>query len=203
MAAEEPRPPVRAGAPAPPLGALPTKDPEQRATAEEALAALEAAAGGAPGRRAVRPGRQRPGRAGAAARPRGAGAGRHGGRTGPGPAARGRLVRLAGCFALILLTGTPPWNRLADLPHGLGPAGPAVIALVALGQALPRPRLHPAVVLPAVFAADVLLFHGLRPALGRRQTGFGTLPSQIGVNMLVISVGAWLLGWKVPGSRRS
>ncbi|MBD3579490.1 hypothetical protein ICJ52_25100 [Streptomyces sp. KD18] len=110
---------------------------------------------------------------------------------------------MAGCFALILLTGTPPWNRLADLPHGLGPAGPAVIALVALGQALPRPRLHPAVVLPAVFAADVLLFHGLRPALGRRQTGFGTLPSQIGVNMLVISVGAWLLGWKVPGSRRS
>ncbi|MFD0717933.1 serine/threonine-protein kinase [Streptomyces globosus] len=214
VATQEPRPPARAGALAPLLVSLLTKDPERRATAEEALAALEAAArggdpsGAGPGpaaRAAVpsavpvpRPGDAAPVQAptptpGATAAVRG-----------PGAAARARLVRFAGCFALILLAGTLlPWNHLAALPHGLGPTGLAVIALVALAHALPRPRLRPAVVLPVLFAADVALFHALRLVLGWRQTGFGTLPWHVGVNMLVISVGAWLLWWKVPGSRRS
>ncbi|MFJ2822185.1 serine/threonine-protein kinase [Streptomyces toxytricini] len=205
VATEEPRPPVRAGALAPLLGALLTKDPERRATAEEALAALEAAAGGGPAAAGPSPGAAAPA---AVPAPRPGSAEPAPSATtavrGPGPAARARLARFAGCFSLILLTGTLlPWNRLADLPHGLGPGGLAVIALVALGHALPRPRLRPTVVLPAVFAADVLLFHGLRLVLGWRQTGFGTLPWQVGVNMLVISVGAWLLWWKVPGGRRS
>ncbi len=124
----------------------------------------------------------------------------------PGIAARARLIRFLGCLALLLLTGTLlPWNNLGELVYAFNARALGVMALFALAHALPNPRRRPALVWPVVFVADVVLFYALREllllGLGWMRLGFGMLPWHVAANMLIISTGAWLLWWKVPGSR--
>ncbi|MFF9006993.1 serine/threonine-protein kinase [Streptomyces goshikiensis] len=123
---QDPPVPGRAGPLAPVLAALLTKDPAGRATAEQALAALEAVAGGA-AQREPQPQPQPPPQ--------------------PQPEQRrrqrlpGSSLRGAGCFALVWLGTLLPWNHIREW-HGFQRellVG-ATAAVVALANAGLRPR---------------------------------------------------------------
>ncbi|WP_395297002.1 protein kinase [Kitasatospora hibisci] len=126
----------------------------------------------------------------------------------PGPTAVGAaVVRFLGCLGLLWAIGSlMPWNNLGDVPDGYVFIALTVTAVLALLHALPRPRWHPAAVWAATVAADVGLFFLTKAVLlawlGARKIGFGELPWQIVVNMLILGTGAWLLWMVVPGSRQ-
>ncbi|MFJ2578063.1 serine/threonine-protein kinase [Kitasatospora aureofaciens] len=253
-----PRPTQRAGALAPVLAGLLTKDPAQRLTAEQALAALEsvvrtgaapvvppptqveapAPAGfgpapaypapvaptapppvpGAVAYRTPQPWAGQPQAGGAwvpqqqpavapypqAVAPTAAGTGSTTTQAGPAVA---RLVRFIGCMGLLWVVGTMlPWNYLGRMPSSFMPAALGTTAVISLLHALPRPRLNPALAWFLLFAFDVVLFFVTTQVvavwlLGIPTLGFGGSPYEIAVNMLIVSTGAWLLWWKVPGSR--
>ncbi|WP_308222318.1 protein kinase [Kitasatospora sp. A2-31] len=125
-----------------------------------------------------------------------------------GPTAVGAaVVRFLGCVGLIWAIGALlPWNNLGDVPESYFFIALMVTAVLALLHALPRPRWHPAAVWAATVTADVGLFFLTKAVLlawlGARTIGFGELPWQIVVNMLILGTGAWLLWLVVPGSRQ-
>ncbi|MEV0191713.1 serine/threonine-protein kinase [Kitasatospora purpeofusca] len=117
------------------------------------------------------------------------------------------LVRFIGCLALIWVVGTVlPWNYLDHVVRGFGPLALAITGVLALANALPRPRWHPAVVWVVAVVADFGLWYLtatlLEVKFGGWFTGFGEAPGQIAVNMLLLGTGSWLLWMFVPGSRR-
>ncbi|WP_405003703.1 serine/threonine protein kinase [Kitasatospora purpeofusca] len=117
------------------------------------------------------------------------------------------LVRFIGCLALIWVVGTVlPWNYLDHVVRGFGPLALAITGVLALANALPRPRWHPAVVWVVAVVADFGLWYLtatlLEAKFGGWFTGFGEAPGQIAVNMLLLGTGSWLLWMFVPGSRR-
>ncbi|WP_159425053.1 serine/threonine-protein kinase [Streptomyces sp. TLI_053] len=127
-------------------------------------------------------------------------------RSGPSPAVA-VLVRFIGCLALIWLVGSVlPWNYLDQLPDRFASLALAITGVLALTNALPRPRRHPALVWVAAVVADFGLWYLtctlLEVKYGGWLTAFGELPWQIAVNMLLLGTGAWLLWMFVPGSRR-
>ncbi|MFI6154813.1 serine/threonine-protein kinase [Kitasatospora sp. NPDC051170] len=237
---QPPRPMRRAGALGAVLAGLLAKDPAQRLTAEQALAALESVArtGVAPAiapvvapvvpAQAPPPGFGPPPSYYQApppqpqpwpAQPPAVGA--YAPTPAPAPAptavttrppaspASARLVRFVGCLALLWIVGTVlPWNYLGRMPSSFVPYAVVTTVVIALLHALPRPRLNPALAWVLLFVADVLLFFVTREVvavglLGIPTLGFGDSPAEIAVNMLFVSTGAWLLWWKVPGSRPS
>ncbi|GAA2801645.1 hypothetical protein GCM10010505_30410 [Kitasatospora aburaviensis] len=127
---------------------------------------------------------------------------------GSGPTAVGAaVVRFLGCVGLLWAIGALlPWNNLGDVPDGYVSIALMVTSVLALLHALPRPRWHPAAVWAATVAGDVGLFFLTKAVLlawlGARKIGFGELPWQIVVNMLILGTGAWLLWLVVPGSRQ-
>ncbi|MFE5773067.1 serine/threonine-protein kinase [Streptomyces sp. NPDC056485] len=214
VATEDPRPALRAGALAPLLAALLTKEPARRATAEAALAELERLAQG--------------GRSGAVDGPADlpvdspvhlpmngpadapVDAPSSPGPSSPGPSSSGpsraRLIRFGGCFALLLLIGTLlPWNFMEHYLKAFNIPTLVVLILFSLGHALPRPRWHPGWVLPVLVVADSVLWLLLQRLLasGAGLTDLGTSwsPGLTAISMLVFATGAWLLWWKVPDSR--
>ncbi|MFI5666180.1 protein kinase [Streptomyces sp. NPDC051704] len=273
VATQDPRPALRAGALAPLLAALLTKEPDRRATTEIALAALERLAHGsrpgpadgpvdapapppasaptmtapaagvpafvpAPAPAPVPVPVATPASAPPWPEPRAAGTPRAAvpavpptaAAAGPGPSSpgrpssnpsssnpsspnpsspspsRARLIRFAGCLALLLLIGTLlPWNFMEHYLRAFNIPTLLVLILFALGHALPRPRWHPARVLPVLVVADAVLWFLLQRffAMVLHLTDLGTAwnPGPIAVNMLVFATGAWLLWWKVPGGR--
>ncbi|MFE6751143.1 serine/threonine-protein kinase [Kitasatospora purpeofusca] len=127
-------------------------------------------------------------------------------RSGANPAAA-VLVRFIGCLALIWVVGTVlPWNYLDHVVGRFTPLAMAITGVLALANALPRPRWHPAVVWVVAVAADFGLWYLtctlLEVKYGGWLTAFGELPWQIAVNMLLLGTGSWLLWMFVPGSRR-
>ncbi|MFJ4670187.1 serine/threonine-protein kinase [Kitasatospora purpeofusca] len=127
-------------------------------------------------------------------------------RSGPSPAVA-VLVRFIGCLALIWLVGSVlPWNYLDQLPDRFASLALAITGVLALANALPRPRWHPAVVWAVAVVADFGLWYLtatlLEVKFGGWFTGFGEAPGQIAVNMLLLGTGSWLLWMFVPGSRR-
>ncbi|WP_327675504.1 serine/threonine-protein kinase [Kitasatospora sp. NBC_00458] len=127
-------------------------------------------------------------------------------RQAPHPASA-MLVRFIGCMALIWITGsTLPWNYLDRVDQDFVPTALGITAVLALVHAVPRPRWHPMAVWPVAVVADVGLWFLtgslLEAWFGYWETGFGSLPWQIAVNMLILGTGAWLLWLVVPGSRQ-
>ncbi|MCZ4122772.1 serine/threonine-protein kinase [Streptomyces sp. H39-S7] len=233
---KEPRPVVRAGALAPLLAALLTKDPARRPTAEPALSALEelARTGTAvptPTARVTPPPAgawlppqpsHAPSVDGLAAVPffqpagsglpvqpttaAGAPAGT-GARAQAGPVAA-VVLRFIGCMALLWIIGsTLPWNYLDTVPSRLLPTVLAITAVFSLINAVPRPRWHPAVGWLVFVAFDLALYsvvkHVVVPALfgGATETGLSDVPREMVINLVLYGTGAWLLWWRVPGSR--
>ncbi|MEV6582777.1 serine/threonine-protein kinase [Streptomyces sp. NPDC051582] len=234
VATQDPRPPLRAGALAPLLAALLTKEPARRPTAEVALAELERLARGGwsgPGEGRAEGPAEGPadGPADAPAdapadvpadvppppafgppvsEPSAAGTPRAAMALGPAPSSPSlaRLIRFGGCFALLLLIGTLlPWNFLEHYLKAFNIPTLLVLILFSLGHALPRPRWHPARVLPVLVVADTVLWLLLQRLLARGAglTDLGTSwhIGLIAANMAIFATGAWLLWWKVPGSR--
>ncbi|WP_157882166.1 serine/threonine-protein kinase [Streptomyces rubellomurinus] len=230
---QPPRPMRRAGALAPVLAGLLAKHPAQRLTADQALAALESVlrTGAAPGvpaptvpapplvahaaPHAAPPGYQAP-QPWAGPPPIGStwvppqqpGAAPHPAAASPGSSpAAARTVRFLGCLALLWLVGTTlPWNYLGRMPSSFVPTAIGTTVVVSLLHALPRTRLHPALMWVLVFGFDVVLFFVTTQVvavqmLGLRTLGFGESPVEVLINVLIISTGAWLLWWKIPGSR--
>ncbi|MFI5979889.1 protein kinase [Streptomyces sp. NPDC051555] len=201
VATEEPRPTRRAGPLAPLLVALLTKDPQHRIGAAQALTALQALAQERPTPAPAGP--PRPTVLDAAppdpTRPTA--------RTAPPSPATARLLRLVGCYALLWVTGVVlPWNDLGEVVRrGHGTAALTVTLVLCLPHALPRPRWSPAVCWAVVIVADVALYfltqELLRRLLGWWDIGFTTRPLMMLANVLILGTGAWLLWWKVPGSR--
>lgn len=116
-------------------------------------------------------------------------------------------MRFIGCLALIWVVGSVlPWNYLDRVAGRFTPLAIAITGVLALANAMPRPRWHPAAVWAAVVVADFGLWYLTATLLelkfGGWFTGFGELPWQIAVNMLLLGTGAWLLWMFVPGSRR-
>ncbi|WP_159394112.1 serine/threonine-protein kinase [Streptomyces sp. NRRL S-495] len=117
------------------------------------------------------------------------------------------LVRFIGCLTLIWVVGTLlPWNYLDHVLTGFTPLALAITGALALANAVPRPRWHPVVVWVVAVVGDFGLWYLtatlLEVKFGGWFTGFGELPWQIAVNMLLLGTGAWLLWMFVPGSRR-
>ncbi|MFF3653049.1 serine/threonine-protein kinase [Streptomyces sp. NPDC002181] len=207
VATEDPRPALRAGALAPLLAALLTKEPARRATAEAALAELERLAhGGRSGPVDVPADLPTNGPVDAPSSPGPSSPGPSSpGPSSPGPS-RARLIRFGGCFALLLLIGTLlPWNFMEHYLKAFNIPTLVVLILFSLGHALPRPRWHPGWVLPALVVADSVLWLLLQRLLasGAGLTDLGTSwsPGLTAISMLIFATGAWLLWWQVPGSR--
>lgn len=202
---KEPPVPERAGPLAPVLAALLTKDPQARACADQALAALEAVLRGtaateipvraAPTHRLLPP----VGPVGAtdaevtdaeavAAR---VAATRL---TAPAQTPLSLLLRAAGCFVLVWLGTVLPWNAV-DNWHGykremLISVTAGVIALV---NAVLRPRWSPAVGWLLFVLVNVWLFFGVAaiwPIWG---------VVEVVTNGLLLGTCCWLLWWLVPG----
>ncbi|MFJ9696348.1 serine/threonine-protein kinase [Kitasatospora sp. NPDC101183] len=221
-----PRPMRRAGALGAVLAGLLTKDPAQRLTAEQALAAFESIARSGAPLPAFGPAPTFPAQAAPsygppvpyppyqqapppvvgyppAAAPTAVTT-----RPSASPASA-RLIRFVGCLALLWIVGTVlPWNYLGRMPSRFLPYAIVTTVVIALLHALPRPRLHPGLAWPLLFVLDVLLFYVTREVVARRMLGmptlgFGDTTVQIAVNMLFVTTGAWLLWWKTPGSRPS
>ncbi|MEU9093162.1 hypothetical protein [Streptomyces sp. NPDC048428] len=82
-----------------------------------------------------------------------------------------------------------------------------ITCALCLIQAVPRPRWHPAAAWPAFVAFDLVLYFATKELvlpglLGHSaRTGFSEAPAEMAANMLLLATGAWLLWWKVPGSR--
>ncbi|WP_406179534.1 hypothetical protein [Streptomyces sp. NBC_01006] len=118
---------------------------------------------------------------------------------------RARLIRFGGCFALLLIGTLLPWNFMEHYLRAFNIQTLLVLILFALGHALPRPRWRPAWVLPVLVVADAvqwLFLHRLL-AVGVGLTDLGTSWNLglIATDMLIFATGAWLLWWKVLGSR--
>ncbi|MGP9023138.1 serine/threonine-protein kinase [Streptomyces sp. BR1] len=119
--------------------------------------------------------------------------------------------RFIGCMALLWVVGsTLPWNYLDTVPSRVMPTVLTLTGVISLIHAVPRPRWHPAVAWPIIVVFDLALYFATKelvlPRLfgdGAVDTGFGEAPSQIAANMVLLGTGAWLLWWKVPGSRPS
>ncbi|MFG3052631.1 serine/threonine-protein kinase [Kitasatospora sp. NPDC048239] len=189
---QAPRTPLRAGALIPVLAALLTKDPAQRATAEQALAALEqllhtgeAAALPTP-TEVSRPAPPAAPAAGYQAYPSYPA-------TAPvqapapaawppapaltavpaaepvsaaGTAVLAVMVRFIGCMAAIWITGTTlPWNYWAHISDDFLPTAIGITAVLALLNAIPRPGWHPAVAWAAVVGFDFLLYLATKQVL--------------------------------------
>lgn len=222
---KEPRPPLRAGALQPLLAALMTKDPARRPTAEQALSALDGvartgAAVPAPTPTAVvTPAPPAP--AGVWLPPQPSHAPSFGGRppaqsfppTGAGSEVGpfGAVVlRFIGCMALLWAIGSVlPWNYLDTVPSDLMPTVLAITGVFSLINAVPRPRWHPAVAWVVFVVFDLALYFAVKqvvvPALfdGETETGLSDVPREMVINLLLYGTGAWLLWWKIPGSRSS
>ncbi|MEV6976411.1 serine/threonine-protein kinase [Kitasatospora sp. NPDC093806] len=126
-------------------------------------------------------------------------------RSAPHPASA-MLVRFIGCMALIWMVGSLlPWNYLDHVQESFVSTAVGITAVLALVHAVPRPRWHPMAVWAVTVVADFGLWYLtgslLEAWLGGWDTGFGELPWQIAVNMLLLGTGAWLLWLLVPGSR--
>ncbi|MEU8515746.1 serine/threonine-protein kinase [Kitasatospora sp. NPDC048722] len=242
---QPPRPTQRAGALAPVLAGLLTKDPAQRLTAEQAIAALESVVRGGtapvgppptrvdapplqpgfgppvgypppPSGKPLRsvlgtfphqtptpdggfaPNQQTaphpPGADGLIAAPR-------------GNAAVARLVRFLGSMAVLWAVGLlMPWNYVRQMPPSSYLSVLVATVVFSLVHALPRPRLHPGLVWALFLVVDVALFSGnlyiqYQGWLGI--LGYGRASGSVLLNSLIVATCAWLLWWKVPGSRRS
>ncbi|MFD7263652.1 serine/threonine-protein kinase [Streptomyces sp. NPDC059874] len=209
---QEPRTPERAGPLADVLATLLTKDPTRRATAEQALAALEPVAYGTvpaprlPGPPAPLPPRTTPAPASRRARPVPVVAPRARARAAstavaPDPAPvptrtnRALLLRGGACFALVWAGAfLLPWSRaeqwvsLAKTPIIL-----AVALILAVVNAAVRPRLHPVLQWLVFVGVNTGLFFGL--ALIRD----GAAPSTI-LNGLFLGTCCFML-WRVAPGR--
>ncbi|MEV5510230.1 serine/threonine-protein kinase [Streptomyces orinoci] len=131
-------------------------------------------------------------------------------RTLPGPAVA-RTWRFVGCLALLWITGLAlPWNDLADtVRFGYLSLDIVFTLAVALLHALPRPGWHPGACWAAVVVLDTALLFltkqlvaqllGMQPE--HVTIGFSLAPLPLIFNVLILATGAWLLWWKVPGSR--
>ncbi|MEU5434874.1 serine/threonine-protein kinase [Streptomyces sp. NPDC020719] len=117
--------------------------------------------------------------------------------------------RFIGCMALLWTVGTTlPWNYLDTVRPDIMPTVLTLTGVISLIHAVPRPRWHPAVAWPIIVVFDLVLYFATKelvlPKLfgdGAVDTGFGEAPAQIAANMVLLGTGAWLLWWKVPGSR--
>ncbi|MEU9378318.1 serine/threonine-protein kinase [Streptomyces sp. NPDC048255] len=192
----EPRAAERAGPLAPVLAALLTKDPARRATAEEALAALEAVARET-GTAEV-PAQRRtwaqasvqdplpPVAAAGGAHPAGA-----------------LLLRGAGAFALVWAGTVLPWNDVHDwvrpsavYPRELLISGTALVT--AAVNAAVRPRL------PAAPAWLLFVLVNAVPLIGVKliwPAVWSAFPMALPLNALLLGTGCWALWWAVPGRR--
>ncbi|MFF0628978.1 hypothetical protein ACFYU2_35650, partial [Streptomyces sp. NPDC004296] len=128
----------------------------------------------------------------------------------PSPAVA-RTWRFAGCLALLWITVIAlPWNDLASVVRmGYLPLDIVLTLVVALIHALPRPSWHPAACWAAVVALDTGLLFLIRQLVAQLlgmepehvTIGFNLAPLPLIFNVLILATGAWLLWWKVPGSR--
>ncbi|MET9916314.1 serine/threonine-protein kinase [Streptomyces sp. NPDC006435] len=116
-------------------------------------------------------------------------------------------IRFIGCMALLWGFGTVlPWNYLDQVRSEFVPTVLLITAVLSLVQAVPRPRWHPAVAWPVFVVFDLVLYFVtkelvLPEVFGQMSTGFGEAPAHVIANMFLLGTGAWLLWWKVPGSR--
>ncbi|MGF1426598.1 protein kinase domain-containing protein [Kitasatospora sp. LaBMicrA B282] len=138
----------------------------------------------------------------------------------PQPSAAGpalaRTVRFVGCMALFWIVGAGlPWNHWGELSSQFVPM--LVVFTVALSvlQSMPRPRAHPAVMLPIFLATDAALYVLAKILVyvllgsdtvgtdwfSRPILGLGEAPWQLAANLLILATGGWLLWWWTPGSR--
>ncbi|MFD3698287.1 serine/threonine-protein kinase [Streptomyces sp. NPDC058646] len=194
---QEPRAVERAGPLAPVLTALLTKDPDRRATAEEALAALEAvvrdpAAAGVPAQRGTRA--PAPVRAPLPSAPAV--------RRGP-QGAPALLLRGVGVFGLVWAGTALPWNEVHDWvrpsavhPRELLVSGTALVA--AAVNAAVRPRLPAAAAWLLFVVVNAALLVGVKlvwPAV------WSKFPMALPVNALLLGTCCWALWRAVPGRR--
>ncbi|MFC0601121.1 serine/threonine-protein kinase [Streptomyces palmae] len=134
--------------------------------------------------------------------------GRQAGGPQPPSAATAVLLRFIGCLALLWAIGSfLPWNFLNTVPSDYVPQALLITSLIALLHAVPRPRWSPAPAWLFTVVFDVLLYLALKSLLkqwfGWETLGFGDTTGHLLINMAILGTGAWLLWWKVPGSRPS
>lgn len=118
------------------------------------------------------------------------------------------VLRFIGCMALLWAIGSMlPWNYLDTVPSEFLPTVLAITGVFSLVNAVPRPRWHPAVAWLVFVVFDLALYFVVKqvvvPALfhGETETGLSEVPRDMVINLLLYGTGAWLLWWKVPGSR--
>lgn len=118
------------------------------------------------------------------------------------------VLRFIGCMALLWAIGSVlPWNYLDTVPSELLPTVLAITGAFSLINAVPRPRWHPAVAWLVFVIFDLALYFAVKqvvvPALfdGETETGLSDVPREMVINLLLYGTGAWLLWWKIPGSR--
>ncbi|MEU3464328.1 protein kinase [Streptomyces sp. NPDC006733] len=118
------------------------------------------------------------------------------------------VLRFIGCMALLWIIGSSlPWNYLDTVPSRLLPTVLAITGVFSLINAVPRPRWHPAVGWAVFVVFDLGLYavvkHVVVPAMfgGATETGLSDVPREMVINLVLYGTGAWLLWWKVPGSR--
>ncbi|MCZ4097929.1 serine/threonine protein kinase [Streptomyces sp. So13.3] len=118
------------------------------------------------------------------------------------------VLRFIGCMALLWAIGSVlPWNYLDTVPSEFLPTVLAITGAFSLINAVPRPRWHPAVAWLVFVLFDLALYFAVKqvvvPALfhGETETGLSEVPSEMVINLLLYGTGAWLLWWKIPGSR--
>ncbi|KUJ66994.1 hypothetical protein ACZ90_31755 [Streptomyces albus subsp. albus] len=116
------------------------------------------------------------------------------------------LLRFIGCLALLWTVGSVlPWNFLNTVPSAYMPHALAITSLIALVNAVPRPRWNPAAAWVIIVLFDLVLYLVARAALramfGWQTLGLDDAPGHLLINIGLLGTGAWLLWWKVPGSR--
>lgn len=175
---QEPPAPERAGPLAPVLAALLTKDPERRATAEQALERLEGVRTGVLDAVVVGTLRTEAAAAGPVLRP------------GPGQAL---LLRGLVCMGLV-------WGLAIVFPGPYSHSGPMLIALMALGAAVVNTVVRPkppairswflfVMVNTALFMVGLFLPHG-----------WGW--NGVVLNVPILATCSWALWWVLPGGGR-
>ncbi|MFD3516858.1 protein kinase [Streptomyces sp. NPDC058657] len=105
--------------------------------------------------------------------------------------ARARVLRLAGCYVLVLAVGLIPWPGTA---HGLTLSGLVAVLVVACLNALPRPRLRPAPVWGFAVLLNLAVFF---PWVSVGKDEFAGLLLSGAVSALVVATGSWLLWWRI------